>query len=104
MLALGRAVPMQWRLDYCTGTLRRAAATHRATPWSGDVVYFRTATFEGKEMALEGWWEDVHMGFAELTEGRFDGHVVGGTHNKPLKLAHVAEVVRQAFSTPERAD
>jgi thioesterase domain-containing protein/acyl carrier protein len=103
-LALGRPVPMQWRLGYCAATLRQAAAVHRPTPWSGDIVYFRTATFEGNEMALEGWWDDVHMGFAELAEGRFDAHVVGGPHNEPLKLAYVADVVRRAFSDPAPTD
>jgi amino acid adenylation domain-containing protein len=103
-LALGRPVPMLWRLGYCAATLRQAAAVHRPTPWSGDIVYFRTATFEGNEMALEGWWDDVHMGFAELAEGRFDAHVVGGPHNEPLKLAYVADVVRRAFGDPAPTD
>ncbi len=104
LLATGRSVPMRWRLDYCTGTMEHAAAAHRATPWSGDVLYFRTATFEGREMALEGWWDDVNMGFAELAERHFDAHIVGGPHNEPLKLPHVARLVRQAFSKPDSVD
>ena len=100
-LSLGRPVPMPWRLHYCTTSMCHAAAAHRPTRWSGDVVYLRTATFEGKEMALEGWWDDVHMGFGELVDGRFDAHVVGGPHNEPLKLPYVAAVVRQAFNQSE---
>jgi hypothetical protein len=107
---LGRELPMDRRLLYCTETMTRTAKRHRAEAVDGDVVYFRTATFAAKEMALEGWWDDVEMGFGELCLGRFESHVVGGRHNEPLKLPWVARRVRDSFSssstgtTPESAE
>ena len=99
---LGRELPMDRRLLYCTETMTCAAKRHRPRPWTGDVLYFRTATFAAKEMALEGWWDDVEMGFGELCEGRFESHVVGGRHNEPLKLSWVAERIREAFAAPRK--
>lgn len=96
---LGRELPMEQRLLYCTETMIRAAKRHRPRAWTGDIVYFRTATFAAREMALEGWWDDVEMGFGELCLGRFESHVVGGRHNEPLKLAWVADRVREAFDS-----
>ena len=93
----GRELPMDQRELYCAETMIRTARRHRPRPWNGDVVYFRTATFAAREMALEGWWDDVEMGFGELCTGRFDSHVVGGPHNEPLKLRWVAERIREAF-------
>ena len=89
---------MDRREQYCTETMIRTAKRHRPRPWSGDVLYFRTATFAASDMALEGWWDDVEMGFGELCEGRFESHVVGGRHNEPLKLPWVAERIRASFS------
>jgi amino acid adenylation domain-containing protein len=100
---MGRELPMDRRLQYCTETLIRTAKRHRPRPWSGDVLYFRTATFAAREMALEGWWDDVEMGFGELCSGRFESHVVGGRHNEPLKLPWVAERIREAFTSSAAA-
>jgi len=94
---LGRELPMGLRELYCTDTLVRTANRHHPRPWTGDVLYFRTATFSAREMALEGWWDDVEMGFGELCEGRFDAHVVGGRHNDALKIPWVAERIRSVF-------
>ncbi len=102
LLSLGRDVPMDQRELYCTETLIRAARRHRPRPWDGDVVYFRTSTFAASQMALDGWWDDVEMGFGELCTGRFESHVVGGRHNEPLKLPWVAERIQEAFSPPTR--
>jgi hypothetical protein len=95
---LGRELPMDQRLLYCTETMVRAAKQHRPRPWTGDVLYFRTATFAAREMALEGWWDDVEMGFGELCLGHFESYVVGGRHNEPLKLPWVADRVRESFA------
>jgi amino acid adenylation domain-containing protein len=102
MLRLGREIPMDQRELYCTETLIRAARRHRPRPWDGDVLYFRTSTFAASQMALEGWWDDVEMGFGELCTGRFESHVVGGRHNEPLQLPWVAERIREAFSRSTR--
>lgn len=94
----GRELAMDQREFYCSETMIRTAKRHRARPWNGDVVYFRTATLAAREMALEGWWDDVDMGFAELCTGRFESHVVGGRHNEPLKLRWVADRISEAFT------
>jgi amino acid adenylation domain-containing protein len=96
---LGRELPMDRRLLYCTETMTRTAKRHRPRPWTGDVLYFRTATFAAKEMALEGWWDDIEMGFGELCAGRFESHVVGGRHNEPLKLPWVAQRISEALDS-----
>jgi hypothetical protein len=64
------------------------------------MVYFRAATFEGRQMALSGWWDDPFMGFGELCTGRFETHVVGGRHDDPLKSVHAAQVVRDTWGIP----
>lgn len=96
---LGRELPIGRREQYCTETLVRTAERHRPRPWTGDVLYLRTATFAAKEMALKGWWDDVEMGFGELCNGRFESHVVGGSHNDALKIPWVAERIRAAFGS-----
>ncbi len=96
---LGRELPMGLRELYCTETLVRTARSHHPRPWTGDVLYLRTATFAGEEMALDGWWDDVDMGFGELCNGRFESHVVGGSHNNALKIPWVAERIRTAFGS-----
>ena len=94
---LKREVPMRLRERYCTNTLVRAAKRHRSRTWSGDVLYLRAGTFEGKTMALEGWWDDTTLGYEELCEGHFDLHVVGGYHNEPFSFTYSADRVRAAF-------
>jgi amino acid adenylation domain-containing protein len=103
LLRVGREVPMDQREMYCTETLIRAARRHCPQPWDGDMLYFRTSTFAASQMALEGWWDDVEMGFGELCMGRFESHVVGGRHNDPLKLPWVAERIRAAFGSDTSA-
>lgn len=94
---LGRPVPMARRQRYCATTLRAAALRHRSRTWDGDVLYLRTGTFEGSTMALEGWWDDTTLGFAELCSGRLDLHVVGGFHNDGFSFTYSADRVREAF-------
>jgi amino acid adenylation domain-containing protein len=100
LVRLGKTVPIDQRELYCVETLRRAAAAHRPQPWPGDIVYFRAATFEGRQMALSGWWDDPFMGFGELCTGRFETHVVGGRHDDALKSIHVAAILREAWAIP----
>jgi amino acid adenylation domain-containing protein len=100
---LGKPVPIDQRELYCVETLRRAAAAHVPRTWPGDMVYFRAATFEGRQMALSGWWDDPFMGFGELCSGGFETHVVGGRHDDPLKSVHAAQVVRDAWAIPPLA-
>lgn len=104
LVRLGKPVPIDQRELYCVETLRRAAAAHEPQAWPGDMVYFRAATFEGRQMALSGWWDDPFMGFGELCTGRFETHVVGGRHDDALKSFHAAEVVRGAWAIPAIAE
>lgn len=93
-----RPVPPGWRLRYCQQTLRPAARRHTPKRYNGDVVYFRTATPAGRDMALSGWWTDIHLGFAELVGGDFTAHVVGGGHNDALEGPFAARVIEAAFT------
>ncbi len=101
---LGKKVPVDKRPFYSSRTLVLAAKRHQAERYTGDIVYFRSTCVFGRQLGLQGWWNDPFMGFGELCGGRFDGHVVGGGHNDVLKLAEVADMVNAAFSTDHRKE
>ncbi|MEN8254341.1 MAG: amino acid adenylation domain-containing protein [Verrucomicrobiota bacterium] len=97
MLARGQKVPMDQRAFYSATTLVAAAKRHASPRYPGDMVYFRSACVLGRNLGLAGWWDDPFLGFGELCDGRFEGHVVGGGHNEVLNLPQVAEVARRAW-------
>ena len=97
-LARGQKVPMDLRAFYSGMTLCAAAKRHTSPKHPGDVVYFRSACVLGRNLGLEGWWDDPFFGFGELCGGRFEGHVVGGGHNEVLNLPEVAEMARRAWA------
>jgi len=98
MLARGQKIPMDRRAFYSATTLCAAAKRHISPKHPGDIVYFRSACVLGRNLGLEGWWDDSFFGFGELCGGRFEGHVVGGGHNEVLNLPEVAELVRRAWA------
>lgn len=96
----GNKVPVEARPFYASHSLVSAARRYRPTPYSGPVLYFRSACMQGSQMNLQGWWNDPFMGFREVCSGSFQGVVVGGGHNDVLKEAVVAERY-QAFDAKD---
>lgn len=88
-LKLSMQVPVQNRHLYCTSIQRKAIRKHTKTIYNGDVLYLKSEVVYGREMGLQGWWDDIFLGFKELSSGEFDGYVIGGNHNEVLddKLA-----------------
>ncbi|WP_168433425.1 non-ribosomal peptide synthetase [Pontiella sulfatireligans] len=94
-LVRGRKVSIEHRPLHAMVCLVRAAKGYRPNAYQGDVLYFRSHCSLGREMSLSGWWDDCFMGFGELCEGHFEGHVVGGGHNDPLNHPVVAEIAKK---------
>ncbi len=97
-LIRGRKVSMKDRAFYSSGTLVAAAKRYTHPHYPGDILYFRSACMLGRNLGLQGWWDDPFLGFGELCEGRFETHEVGGEHNEVLSLPEVAELTRRAIS------
>ena len=94
--ARGNTVPMEGRSWYCGQTQMVAMQGHKHHAFPGDILYFR-AGCHGWDMGLPGWWEDVYLGFGELCNGHFEGHVFGGGHDEILQIPEVAELVARGF-------
>lgn len=97
MLARGQKVPLDLRAFYSATTLCAAVKRHHSPIYPKDIIYFRSACVLGRNIGLEGWWDDSFFGFDELCGGQFEGHVVGGGHNEVLSLPEVAEAARRAW-------
>lgn len=100
-LIRGQKIPVDQRASYSAMTLASAAKRHISPRYPGDVVYFRSDCVLGRNLGLEGWWEDPFLGFGELCDGRFEGHVTGGGHNEVLNLPEVAGMARRAWDIGE---
>ena len=66
------------------------------------MLYFRSDCMVGRFFGLPGWWSDPFLGFAELCEGRFEAHAVGGGHTDVLDIPEVAAIARRVFDERER--
>lgn len=96
-LLRGQPVPMELRRKHCLWTCVRAIKRHRISRCSMDVLYFRSDTMLGRILDLNGWWNDPYFGFAEICDGRFEAHAVGGGQVEILGAPEVAEIVNQLF-------
>ena len=101
-LALYRKVSIERRSIYASASLVKAAKKHTSTRYPGDVLYFRSHCVYGRDMRLQGWWNDCFLGFGELCDGSLDGYVVGGGHNDPWSNPNTAIIVKKTFG--ERTD
>ncbi|MEN8255579.1 MAG: amino acid adenylation domain-containing protein [Verrucomicrobiota bacterium] len=97
-LALHGKVPIEHRALYASVSLVKAARRHKSSGYSGDILYFRSHSVFGRDLGLQGWWNDRFMGFGELCRGNFEGHVVGGKHDDPLGNPSTAEIVKKRFN------
>ncbi len=96
-LVRGRKVPVDKRPFYSSQTLVNAAKKHKSHRHTGDIVYFRSCCVLGRNLGLQGWWNDPFMGFEELCAGRFEGYVAGGGHNDVLSIPEVASKVAGVY-------
>ncbi|MFK7997723.1 MAG: amino acid adenylation domain-containing protein [Granulosicoccus sp.] len=96
VLLTGGRIAIDRRPYYSASSLWHAINRHKATgAFKGDVVYFRSSATFGRNMALKGCWNDVFMGFEELVDGHFEGHVVGFGHNEVVQHPYVAKTINQ---------
>lgn len=96
-LAFGKSIPIKWRWSFCMATVFFAIRRHHPHPYSGDIIFFRSDVFLGRELNLLGWWSDPFFGFGELCEGTFAGYVIGGNHVDVLSQPAGAEKVEQDY-------
>jgi len=101
-LLLGKSIPIKWRWIFCMANGYFAIRNHKPQPYAGDVVYFRSDVFLGRDMNLLGWWSDPFLGFGELCSGSFIGYVVGGNHVDVLSQPIGGELVGRSFQGLEK--
>ena len=96
-LLQGKKVPVCQRQFYSSFISVASARCHTSPHYPDDVVYFRSACVLARNLGLTGWWDDPFMGFGELCEGTFEGHVLGGGHDEVLGMPEMADVVKKKF-------
>ncbi|MEA2069601.1 MAG: alpha/beta fold hydrolase, partial [Verrucomicrobiota bacterium] len=93
----GEALPMGLRPEYCLDCMVKAAKHHRSSGHAGDMLYFRSDCVVSRYFGLNGWWNDPFLGFAELCEGNFEAHAIGGGHTDVLDIPEMEAIVREKF-------
>ena len=97
----GETIPMDWRAHHCLWSMIKAARKHRSSHFKGDMLYFRSDCVVGRHFGLPGWWDDPFLGFAELCDGSFEAHAIGGDHTDVLDIPVMGEIVNRAFFPSE---
>jgi acyl carrier protein len=100
-LKRGEALPMELRAEYCLDCMVHAARHHRSAGYAGNMLYFRSDCVVSQYFGLNGWWDDIYLGFKELCMGEFEAHAVGGGHTDVVEIPEMAEIVRQKFQPPD---
>ena len=67
------------------------------------MLYFRSDCVVGRYFSLRGWWDDPFLGFAELCDGNFEVHAIGGSHTDVLDIAEMGAIVDRVLQTMEQA-
>lgn len=98
----GKRLPMELRSGYCLVTMVRAVKRHRSTKFNGNMLYFRSDCVVGRFFGLTGWWDDPFLGFAELCNGEFEAHAIGGGHTDVLDIPEMGEIVNRVFLGSEK--
>lgn len=93
----GQQVPLDLREHYCIRTMLSAVRKHVTSPYTGDILYFRSHSILGRDFGIPGWWDDLYFGFHELCGGRFEAHIVGGRHDVVMDMPGIAEIVNQIY-------
>jgi amino acid adenylation domain-containing protein len=102
ILVRRQVLPMERRSAYCLRTMVRAANRHRSSKYGGEILYFRSDCVLGRYMDLPGWWDDPFLGFAELCDGHFEAHAIGGTHTDVLEIPEMCELVNRVLERLEQ--
>ncbi len=89
---------MNLREHHCLRTMLGAVRKHRAEPYAGDMLYFRSHSILARDFGIPGWWDDPYLGFEELCKGNFEAHVVGGKHNAVGDAPEISKIVRQIYT------
>jgi hypothetical protein len=100
-LLIRKPVPYELRAGYCRRTMLKAARRHHCPVYSDHVLYFRSDCLLGRYISMSGWWDDIYMGFAELTNGPFEAYAIGGVHTDILDIPEMASIVRERFAEAE---
>lgn len=102
---IGRTIPVDLRQKMCLISIFSALKKYKSKPlrFPGDILYFRSETALGREMAVTGWWDDICMGFGEFGEGSFDCHVFGADHNGLMVISEMSEHFLDAISGDKHA-
>jgi amino acid adenylation domain-containing protein len=95
-------VPMELRSTYCLDTMVKAVYAHKSSRYTGHILYFRSDCVVGRYFGLPGWWDDAFLGFAELCDGTFEAHAIGGAHTDVLDIPEMGELVNQSLAKAER--
>jgi amino acid adenylation domain-containing protein len=96
-LLRGHPLSMELRAGYCLATMVKAVKRHRSAKYGGDMLYFRSDCVVARYFGLTGWWDDPFLGFAELCEGRFEAHAIGGGHTDVLNIPEMGEIVKRTL-------
>jgi len=99
MYLSGKRIPMEWRSDLCVRSMVKAVRRNRSTGVRGDVLYFRSDGVVFRYFGLPGWWEDPFLGFAELCEGNFEAHAIGGPHADVLESPIMGRIVKRVLES-----
>ncbi len=98
----GQSIPMEWRAEHCLRSMVKAVRRHRSSRLKGDMLYFRSDCVVGRYFGLPGWWEDPFLGFADLCDGNFEAHAIGGSHTDVLDIPEMGEIIQRTLETPVR--
>lgn len=98
-LMLSKPIPIEYRAHYCATNMIYAIKKQKKTVYDGDMLYFRSELLQGRFLGLEGWWDDLFMGFGELCSGRFDAYLIGGDHSDILKYPRTHKIIKDKIFT-----
>jgi hypothetical protein len=94
-------LPIELRSRYCLWTMVKAVKRNRSSTYGGDMLYFRSDCVVSRYFGLTGWWDDAYLGFAELCDGKFEAHAIGGGHTDVLDIPEMGDIVKCAFERME---
>jgi hypothetical protein len=55
----------------------------------------KSKVLNGRNLSIEGWWDDLFFGFEELCTGRFDAHIIDKGHNDVLKSPIAHQIIKE---------
>jgi amino acid adenylation domain-containing protein len=95
LVQFSKPIPVQDRREYSALSQIYAIKHHKKKVYKEDVLYLRSSLVRANNLGLQGWWDDLFLGFGELCAGHFDAHVVGGPHNDILSNPYSQELIKE---------